>query len=94
MKIKKNKNDRKAVALRYDKERDIAPKIIAKGKNEIAERIIEIAKENKIPQYEDKGLTEVLAALDINTEIPQELYRAIAEVLVFIYKLDKENIKK
>ena len=85
----KNSKEKRAVALKYDHNKDGAPKVIAKGKREIAEKIIEIAKENKIPLYEDKGLAQVLEALDLNMEIPQTLYKAIAEILVFIYKLDK-----
>ena len=78
----------KAVALKYDKEKDQAPKVIAKGKAEIAEKIIEIAKTHNLPLYEDKHLVEILEALDFETEIPPELYRAVAEVLAFIYRLN------
>jgi len=88
---KKEISDNKAIALKYNHNKDRAPKVIAKGKGEIAKKIIEIAKENKIPLYEDKGLAQVLEALDLNMEIPETLYKAIAEVLVFIYKLDKQN---
>lgn len=78
----------KAVALKYDGEKDRAPKIIAKGRGEIAEKIVAIAKANKIPLYEDKNLAQILEALDLETEIPPELYRAVAEVLAFIYRLN------
>ena len=81
---------KKAVALKYERGKDRAPKVVAKGKGLIAEKILEIAKENKIPLYEDKGLAEVLEALEINTEIPPELYRAVAEVLAFVYSLNKK----
>ncbi len=91
MSDKKGKSENKAIALKYNHNKDRAPKVIAKGKGEIAKKIIEIAKENKIPLYEDKGLAQVLEALDLNMEIPETLYKAIAEVLVFIYKLDKQN---
>ncbi len=80
---------KKAVALKYERGKDRAPKIVAKGKGLIAEKILEIAKENNIPLYEDRGLAEVLEALEINTEIPPELYRAVAEVLAFVYSLNK-----
>jgi flagellar biosynthesis protein len=79
----------KAVALRYDKDKDHAPKVIAKGKGEIAEKIIEIAKAHNLPLYEDKNLVQILEALELETEIPPELYRAVAEVLAFIYRLNK-----
>ena len=79
----------KAVALKYDQEKDHAPKVIAKGRGEIAEKIIEIAKTYNLPLYEDKNLVQILEALDLETEIPPELYRAVAEVLAFIYRLNK-----
>ena len=78
----------KAVALKYDKEKDQAPKVIAKGKAEIAEKIIKIAKAHNLPLYEDKHLVQILEALDLETEIPPEFYRAVAEVLAFIYRLN------
>ena len=78
----------KAVALRYDKAKDQAPKVVAKGRDLVAEKIIALAKEHDIPMYEDKNLVQVLDALDIDMDIPPELYRAVAEVLVFIYKMN------
>ena len=78
----------KAVALKYDKEKDHAPKVTAKGRGEIAEKIIEIAKVHDLPLYEDKNLVQILEALELETEIPPELYRAVAEVLAFIYRLN------
>jgi len=81
---------KKAVALKYDKGKDNAPKLLAKGKGDIAEKILEIAKENKVPIYSDRDLVQVLDALDLDFEIPAELYRAVAEVLVFIYDLNRK----
>jgi flagellar biosynthesis protein len=78
----------KAVALKYDRKKDRAPKVIAKGRGEIAEKIVAIAKANNIPLYEDKNLAQILEALDLEAEIPPELYRAVAEVLAFIYRLN------
>ena len=78
----------KAVALKYDQEKGSAPKVIAKGRGEIAGKIIEIAKANNLPLYEDKNLVQILEALELETEIPPELYRAVAEVLAFIYRLN------
>ncbi|MCD6295010.1 MAG: EscU/YscU/HrcU family type III secretion system export apparatus switch protein [Deltaproteobacteria bacterium] len=79
---------KKAIALKYDKRKDNAPKLTAKGKDDIAEKIIEIAKENRVPIYPDKDLVQVLEALDMDFEIPVELYRAVAEVLVFVHDLN------
>lgn len=83
------KKSKKAVALKYDGKKDAAPVVVAKGRAEIAERIIALAKESRIPLYEDKNLVQVLEKLDLNSEIPSELYHAVAEVLVFIYGLNK-----
>ena len=78
----------KAVALRYDKDKDAAPRVIAKGRGDIAKKIIEIADANNLPLYEDKNLIQILEALELETEIPPELYRAVAEVLAFVYRLN------
>ena len=78
----------KAVALRYDKDKDAAPRVIAKGRGDIAKKIIEIADAHNLPLYEDKNLIQILEALDLETEIPPDLYRAVAEVLAFVYRLN------
>ncbi len=78
----------KAVALKYDRNRDGVPKVAAKGKGEIAERIIAIAKEHGIPIRQDADLVEVLSRLDVETEIPPGLYKAVAEILAFIYRVN------
>ena len=80
----------KAVALKYDSKKDNAPTVIAKGRGGIAEKIIEVARAHNVPMYEDKNLVQVLEALDLETEIPPELYRAVAEVLAFIYRLNSK----
>jgi flagellar biosynthesis protein len=78
---------RKAAALRYDSERDSAPKIVAKGSGKVAEKIIEIARQYNIPIKDDPELVEILSTLDIYQEIPPELYKAVAEILAFIYRM-------
>ncbi len=78
----------KAVALKYDGKKNKAPRVIAKGRGDIAEKIIEVAKAHNVPLYEDKNLIQILEALELETEIPPELYRAVAEVLAFIYRLN------
>ncbi len=85
------KPPKKAVALKYDQTLDRAPKVVAKGKNELAEKIIALAKENDVPMVEDQNLAQILEALDLETEIPPELYRAVAEVLAFIYRLNIQS---
>ena len=84
-------NDRqmkKAAALKYDQARNMAPRVVAQGKGHIAEQIIRVARESDVPLLEDRNLANVLEAMDLETEIPAELYRAVAEVLVFIYRLN------
>jgi len=81
---------KKAVALRYNEGEDNAPKVVASGKGDTASRIIKKAREAHVPVYEDATLVEMLTFLDINSEIPVELYQMVAEVLVFIYSLDKK----
>lgn len=83
---KKHLQKKSAIAINYDKEKDIAPKIVAKGSGVLAEKIIELAKQNNIPLYEDPDLIEVLSKMDLGQEIPPELYKIIAEVLIYIYK--------
>jgi flagellar biosynthesis protein len=77
----------KAVALRYECSKNAAPQVVA-GPGHVAESIMAIAREHHVPLVEDRNLVEVLEALDINLEIPPELYRAVAEVLVFIYRIN------
>ncbi|WP_026692510.1 EscU/YscU/HrcU family type III secretion system export apparatus switch protein [Peribacillus kribbensis] len=81
---------REAVALRYDSEREGAPRVTAKGKGQTAENILQKARENSIPVQKDSSLTGLLSQLELNQTIPEDLYQAVAEVFAFIYKIDKE----
>lgn len=74
-----------AVALQYDGQE--APRITASGRGKVAEQIIELAREHGIPLHEDPDLITLLAELDLGEEIPQPLYRAVAEVIAFSYIL-------
>jgi flagellar biosynthetic protein FlhB len=78
-----------AVALKYKKDIDPAPKICAKGQNLIAERIKAIAREHYIPVIEDKPLAQALFKLELNQEIPGMLYKAVAEILARVYQVNK-----
>jgi flagellar biosynthesis protein len=84
-----NHTIKKASALSYNPGENKAPKVIASGKGEIANKIIEKAKEAKIPVYEDAHLAESLSHLALGSEIPSELYEVVAEVLSFISWLDE-----
>ncbi len=79
---------KRAVALQYA-ETDHAPRVVASGAGEIAKRILEVAREHKVPIHHDDNLTEVLAKLDIGLEIPPETYKAVAEILAFLYRTDR-----
>jgi len=89
-----NKAKKTAVALRYDVDKDNAPLIIASGRGPVADEILRIAEDNKIPLYEDPELAKLLAKLELDTEIPAELYTLVAEVLFFVYKLDRMAEKR
>lgn len=84
------KKQRKAVALRYANGQGSAPRVVAKGRGSIAEKIIAVAEEHGVPHYEDPNLVQALEALEMDTEIPPQLYQAVAEVLAFIYRLNQQ----
>ncbi len=81
----------KAVALKYDKESSSAPKVTAKGEGYTAENIIKIAKLHDIPIKKDEDLVEMLSKLEVDKEVPAEMYKAIAEVFSYVYRLTKDK---
>lgn len=83
-----NDKDRKAVALKYERGRDAAPKITAKGRGAVADKILALAREHGIPIEKDSTLMEALYRLDLNEQIPEELYQIVAEILAFIYRMN------
>jgi len=80
------RKDATAAALRYDGSSD-APTLVASGKGLLAEKIVAAAREAGIPIREDTLLAEALSALDVGTQVPEELYQAVAEALVWAYRL-------
>jgi len=84
-------HQKKAVALRYRPEKDTAPRVAAKGTGRVAERILEIARINGIPVKEDSDLIEVLSKLDIEEQIPPSVYIAVAELLAFVYSVNRKK---
>ena len=84
----------KAIALSYNYEDNSAPKVIAKGAGHIADKILASAKHNSIPIYQNKTLTNMLMAVDIDREIPPELYQAVAEILAYVYRVDQRLCKR
>ena len=90
---RKIKGKETAVALRYDMNEFIAPKIVGKGQGEVAKRIIEKARENDIPVYQDEKLAGQLSEMEIDSFIPEELYEAVAQILAFIAGVDADEIQ-
>ncbi|RLC03295.1 MAG: flagellar biosynthesis protein FlhB [Deltaproteobacteria bacterium] len=88
------KDQKKAVALKYDRETTNAPKVTAKGKGKVAQKIIELAKKHDIPIKDDPDLIEVLSSLEIDEEIPAEIYVAVAELLAFVYSINSKRYPK
>jgi len=93
MSKRKNKKLKSAVALKYQTETDAAPKVTAKGEGLVAERIIQLARENKVPIKEDPDLVQILSQVDINKEVPPSVYKVVAELLAFVYKLNSKYHK-
>ena len=79
---------RRAAALRYEKGVDAAPKLVAAGAGHIADRILAMARDAGVPVREDAALADALARLQIDLDIPPELFAAVAEALVWAYSLD------
>ena len=79
-----------AAALQYDPLKPAPPVVLASGKGRVAEEIVRIAQERGIPLVEDAALANALSRLELNESIPPELYAVVAEVLVFVYRLDMQ----
>jgi len=82
---------RTAAAITYDAEKNRAPEVSAAGRGTVAERIIEIARENGIPIKYDPDLVQILSKIKVGSEIPVELYRAVAEILAYVYSLNENR---
>lgn len=88
------RNPQQAVALRYEAKKDPAPKMVGKGSGYLAEKILELAKQHNIPIRQDKNLIQILSRLDLNQEIPPDVYKAVAEILAFIYRLSSRKLER
>lgn len=82
---------KKAVALRYDPQKNLAPEVVASGQGVIAAQIMKIAQENAVPIHEERELVEALRQIPVGSEIPPELYDLVAQILVFVLRIDKEQ---
>ncbi|HED66552.1 MAG TPA: flagellar biosynthesis protein FlhB [Planctomycetes bacterium] len=89
MKDEDPKRPRRAVALRYDGSVDRAPSLLAKGRGEVADRIQAVARRHGVPVREDSDLVQLLSLCDIGDEIPEELFGAVAELLAYLYHLNR-----
>lgn len=83
--------NKKAVALKYDENRNAAPIIVASGMGYMAEKIVEVANDNGVPVYEDNSLATVLTQLNLGSEIPEELYQAIVDIYAYFLKFVPKN---
>lgn len=90
--LKSKKFRQLAVALGYDIDKKAAPKVLAKGAGHVAERILELARENGVPIREDADLVQALSKLDLGASIPKELYPAVAEVLAYVYRMNNRRL--
>jgi len=86
--------NKQAVALRYEPKKDRAPKIAGKGRGYLAEKILELARQHNIPIRQDKNLLQILSRLDLHQEVPAEVYKAVAEILAFIYRLSNRTLSR
>lgn len=91
--MKREQQERSAVALQYDQDKPGAPRVVAKGRGLIAEQILALAEEHSVHIHQSPELIEVLIRMELGEEIPEALYRAIAEVIAFAYglKAGQEN---
>ncbi len=79
----------KAVALKYKAYEENAPKVIAKGKGEIAKKIIEKANKYDIPIFQNETLADMLLSVEVDEEIPPKMYQAVVDVFIWLYKLEE-----
>ncbi|MFZ5818137.1 MAG: EscU/YscU/HrcU family type III secretion system export apparatus switch protein [Bacillota bacterium] len=90
---KPRRGPKAAVALSYDPATDVAPKIVAAGRGELAEALLTIAQRHEVPVLEDHPLANALVRLEIGAYVPPELYNAVAEVLAFLWNLEREQAR-
>jgi flagellar biosynthesis protein len=89
----KPRRPKRAAALRYDTGSDTAPRVVATGRGIVAERIVAEARAAGVPVRDDAALAEALAGLDLGANVPEELYRAVAEALAWAYRLDARGTR-
>ena len=83
-----------AVALRYDRNNEDSPRVVAKGKGFVAQQLLAIARRHAVPVYQNQSVTQLLMAVELDREIPPELYQALANILAYVYRLDGKSAEK
>ena len=91
--MKQNQTKNLAISLKYSGGSNHAPKVTAKGQGWVAEKIIAIAEQQNIPIRKDKDLVALLEKIDVGREIPESLYKLVAELLAWVYQLNNEYSK-
>ena len=91
--MKQNQTKNLAISLKYSGGSNHAPKVTAKGQGWVAEKIIAMAKQQTIPIRKDKDLVALLEKIDVGREIPESLYKLVAELLAWVYQLNNEYSK-
>ena len=84
-----NRQQKRAVALRYDPDRDNAPRVVATGRGRTAEMIVELARKHSVHVRTDPALVSVLSRLKLDQEIPPEVFQAVAAILAFLYRVNR-----
>jgi flagellar biosynthesis protein len=82
---------KKAAALRYDTKKENAPRMVAKGDGKVADNIIKIAELNNLPIKKDEDLIELLSKVELDKEVPEALYKVVAELFSFVYKVTRKT---
>jgi flagellar biosynthesis protein len=90
----KQRSELQATALGYDPENDEAPRVLASGRGKVAQQIINIAMENGIPLREDPILAAALSSININDEIPPELYAVVAEIFAYLFRIREKRASR
>ena len=91
--MKQNQTKNLAICLKYSGGSNHAPKVTAKGQGWVAEKIIAMAEQQNIPIRKDKDLVALLEKIDVGREIPESLYKLVAELLAWVYQLNNEYSK-
>ncbi len=82
----------KAAALKYDSDQNASPELLAKGRGEVAQKILKLAKEHDISVFQNKALVDSLLELDVHEEIPPRLYQAVAELFSWLIRTENRNL--